>query len=101
MKTVKLFMFQIFRALEFCHASRILHRDLKPQNLLITKNQELKLADFGKSYPNFKLIKSTKLKKTADEISFVYFFILFSLFISTHTLLVMQRNIFFSPYESR
>ncbi|THD23612.1 Cyclin-dependent kinase 18 [Fasciola hepatica] len=47
LKTVKLFMFQIFRALEFCHASRILHRDLKPQNLLITKNQELKLADFG------------------------------------------------------
>jgi serine/threonine protein kinase len=31
----------------YCHAHRVMHRDLKPQNLLIDKNGVIKLADFG------------------------------------------------------
>jgi len=44
---IKSFLFQLMRGVSFCHEHRVLHRDLKPQNLLINKRLELKLADFG------------------------------------------------------
>ncbi|CAB4010415.1 cyclin-dependent kinase 1-like [Paramuricea clavata] len=44
---VKSYLYQILTGMLFCHTRRILHRDLKPQNLLINDTGVIKLADFG------------------------------------------------------
>ncbi|KAI8836417.1 serine/threonine-protein kinase pef1, partial [Chytriomyces cf. hyalinus JEL632] len=43
----KTFLYQLLKGIAFCHDNRVLHRDLKPQNLLINSRMELKIADFG------------------------------------------------------
>jgi serine/threonine protein kinase len=45
--SVKNFLYQLCRGIEFCHANRVIHRDLKPQNLLVDACLRLQIADFG------------------------------------------------------
>ncbi|KAK4479308.1 hypothetical protein RD792_014819, partial [Penstemon davidsonii] len=44
---IKSYIHMTLKGLAFCHRKWVLHRDMKPNNLLIGPNGQLKLADFG------------------------------------------------------
>ncbi|KAL4891375.1 kinase-like domain-containing protein [Aspergillus ambiguus] len=44
---IKAWMGMLARGVWFCHENFVLHRDIKPNNLLIAADGEVKLADFG------------------------------------------------------
>ena len=43
------YMLQLFGAVSHCHALNIVHRDIKPGNIMITEDDNVKLIDFGLS----------------------------------------------------
>ncbi|KAF8074985.1 kinase-like protein [Lyophyllum atratum] len=46
---VQYFLYQILRGMKYIHSASVIHRDLKPGNLLVNADCELKICDFGLS----------------------------------------------------
>ena len=44
---IKNFFIQIFSAMSYIHKNHMAHRDIKLENILIDKNQQIKIIDFG------------------------------------------------------
>ncbi len=47
----RVFLYQMLRGLAFMHGAGVLHRDLKPNNVLVNSNCEVKLCDLGLARP--------------------------------------------------
>lgn len=46
---IKYLSFEIIKGVEFLHQKGVIHRDLKPLNILVNDNWEIKISDFGQS----------------------------------------------------
>ncbi|XP_076067724.1 serine/threonine-protein kinase Chk1-like [Oratosquilla oratoria] len=46
-RRARLYFKQLMEGVKYIHSRNIVHRDLKPENLFLTKNDDLKIGDFG------------------------------------------------------
>ena len=77
MNDVRMYVYHILCGLKYIHSCAVLHRDLKPGNILLDHNYQIKICDFGlarcvnrdnddeiiESIPEQKQIDSTKIEK--------------------------------------
>ena len=60
-KLIRSLVFQMCKAVDYLHKNNMIHRDVKPENLLIDENLNLKLCDFG-------FARKVKLNKNNNNI---------------------------------
>jgi len=68
-KEATFYTIQILRALEHAHSKGIVHRDIKPQNIMLNKSGEIKVTDFGIA----KLPNASALTVAEKAIGTVYY----------------------------
>lgn len=61
----KFFLYQILRALKYIHSAKIIHRDIKPRNILVNANCDLKLCNFGLARV---MIKKSKINNLSEYV---------------------------------
>lgn len=64
---IKFIIYQILRGLKYQHSANVLHRDLKPRNILISSKCEVKICDYGLA----RLLNYNEAQKTDNMTDYV------------------------------
>ena len=65
-KEVTFFALQIAKALEHAHSRNIIHRDIKPQNMMLLRDGTLKVTDFGIAKNTSMVVRSSSVRLVSN-----------------------------------